>query len=89
MIYLKMALSALGTTSLLTKALIALGLVAALVTAYGAWHHQVYREGYTRALSDIAAEDSRAIARATQLRSTWRECRDRNGHWDQSRGSCS
>jgi hypothetical protein len=87
--YAKLALTALEASGLLTKILIGLGLLAAALTAYGIWHHEVYREGYTRALADIAAEDSRAIARATQFRQTWRECRDRGGRWDQSKGTCS
>lgn len=64
------------------------GVVLALGIAYGAWHHKVYKEGYTRALSDIAAEDAGAIKRATDMRSTWRNCRDRGGRWDQATGRC-
>jgi len=80
--------SALSATGLVTKLIMAGVLVASLLAAYGLWHHKVYRDGYTRALSDIAAEDSRAIGRATQLRQTWQVCRDRNGQWDQSTGKC-
>lgn len=68
---------------------ILVALVAGLFIAYGAWHHKVYREGYTRALSDIAAEDAAALKRATDLRATWRNCRDRGGQWDQANGRCA
>lgn len=89
MIYLKAALGALNAAGLVTKLVLALGLAGSLLIAYGVWHHKIYRAGYIRALADIAAEDSRAINRATDLRKTWRDCRDRGGHWDQSRGACS
>ncbi|WP_448031558.1 hypothetical protein [Bradyrhizobium liaoningense] len=58
-------------------------------TVYGVWHHKVDQAGYRRALADIAAEDKRAIGAATELRKTWRECRDRGGRWIQSEGRCS
>jgi hypothetical protein len=52
------------------------------------WHHKIFESGYEKALSDIAAEDAAAIARATQMRSVWRDCRAHNGQWDQSTGEC-
>lgn len=88
MTYLKMAMTALSGAGLLTKLIIALGLAGALLTAYGVWHHKVYQKGYVRALADIAAEDAGAINRATSMRQTWRDCRDRGGRWDQSEGRC-
>ncbi|ULK98834.1 hypothetical protein [Bradyrhizobium sp. I71] len=89
MIYLRGAMALLRASGLVTKLLVAGGLLLAVVTAYGVWHHKVYRSGYVRALADIAAEDKRAIGAATELRKTWRECRDRGGHWIQSEGRCS
>lgn len=84
-----LAFKAFGAAGLLTK-LITIGvLLASLLTAYGVWHHKVYRSGYTRAIADIAAEDEKAIARATEKRSVWSDCRARNGRWDQSTGTCS
>lgn len=65
------------------------GVLIAAGTLYGIWHHKVYQRGYDRALADIAAEDKRAIGAATELRKTWRECRDRGGRWIQSEGRCS
>ncbi len=36
----------LGAASLLTKGLTIVGLLAAAVTAYGVWHHNVWSKGY-------------------------------------------
>ncbi|WP_441280071.1 hypothetical protein [Bradyrhizobium sp. 63_E2_N1_3] len=65
------------------------GPIVVVGAAYGVWHHQVYRAGYVRALADIAAEDERAIGKATELRATWRACLDRGGRWIQSEGKCA
>lgn len=73
----------------MTKLLVAAGLVAALLTAYGVWHHTVYKKGYVAALADIARQDSKAIADATELRSAFKACRDANRKWDQVTGACS
>lgn len=89
MIYLKAGLAALQGSGLAVKA-IALAVAAlALLAAYGVWHHQVFQSGYRRALADIAAEDMSAIGAATDLRKTWRACRDRGGRWIQSEGKCA
>lgn len=78
-----------GGAGLLTK-IIAIGLLAAaLLTAYGVWHHKVYRSGYDRAISDIAAADTRAVQRATAARSAFKTCRDSGRKWDQAAGTCS
>jgi hypothetical protein len=84
----KMALSALEASSTTIKLAIAAGLAIAVVTIYGLWHHEVFHAGYTKALADIAAEDSQAIERATGMRATWQACRARNGRWDQATGAC-
>lgn len=89
MMILKGALAALQASGLVTKLVVAASLAAALLLAYGVWHHKVFRDGYDRALADIAAEDKRAIGRATELRSTWRACRDRGGRWIQTEGRCA
>ncbi|MCD9819806.1 hypothetical protein [Bradyrhizobium japonicum] len=88
MIYLKTALAALQASGLVAQLIAATVAAAALLAAYGVWHHQVYRSGYVRALADIAAEDTRAIGHATDLRKIWRACRDRGGRWIQSEGRC-
>ncbi|MCK1684232.1 hypothetical protein IVA87_33815 [Bradyrhizobium sp. 147] len=89
MMYLKGALALLEASSLVTKLVVAASLALAALGAYGIWHHKVFRAGYDRALADIAAEDKRAIGRATELRKTWRECRERGGQWSQTEGRCS
>ncbi|WP_158669497.1 hypothetical protein [Bradyrhizobium guangdongense] len=89
MMYLKGALALLQASGLVTKLVMAASIAAVALVAYGVWHHKVYRAGYDRALADIAAEDKRAIGAATELRKTWRDCRDRGGRWLQSEGRCS
>ncbi|MCK1282259.1 hypothetical protein IVB46_44295 [Bradyrhizobium sp. 61] len=86
--YLKLGAAALSGSSLLIKIAVGLGLVAGILAAYGVWHHKVYRNGYDRAISDIAAADSRAIGRAQQARAVWKNCRDSGKHWDQKAGKC-
>lgn len=65
--------------------------VIALAAGGGAlvWHHKIYQAGYDAALSDIAEENEASISRAVEKRNVWRDCRARNGQWDQSTGSCS
>lgn len=89
MMYLKAGLALLQASGLVTKLILAGSLLLTAAAAYGVWHHRVYASGYARALADIAAEDQRAIGRATDLRNTWRECRDRGGRWIQSEGRCA
>jgi hypothetical protein len=78
-----------GGAGLITK-LITVGVLAvALLAAYGVWHHKVYRSGYDRAISDIAAADTKAVQRATTARSAFKACRDSGRRWDQATGTCS
>lgn len=88
MIYLRMAWAALGAAGLLTKLLVAAGLVAALLAAYGVWHHQVYSKGWTDALAAVARQDARAIGQAQAYRSKFKECRAAGQGWDQTTGRC-
>lgn len=89
MIYLKVGLAALQASGLAVKLIVAASLALAALGAYGVWHHKVYRAGYDRALADIAAEDQRAIASATELRLTWLACRKAGRRWFQSEGKCA
>lgn len=89
MMYLKGAFALLQASGLVTKLIVAGSLALAVLGAYGVWHHKVYRAGYDRALADIAAEDQRAIASATELRSTWLACRKAGRRWMQSEGKCA
>jgi hypothetical protein len=89
MMYLKGALALLEASSLVTRLVVAGSLALAALGAYGIWHHKVFSAGYDRALADIAAEDQRAIGRATELRSTWRACREHGGRWIQTEGRCA
>ncbi|MDX3971182.1 MAG: hypothetical protein QHD01_31940 [Bradyrhizobium sp.] len=89
MMYLKGALALLQASGLLTKLVVAGSIAAAVLVAYGVWHHKVYRAGYDRALADIAAEDKRAIGSALKQREIWLACRARGGRWVQSEGRCA
>ncbi|UGX98216.1 hypothetical protein G6321_00025065 [Bradyrhizobium barranii subsp. barranii] len=89
MMYLKAGLAALQASGLLAKLIAAAVAALALLAAYGVWHHRVFQSGYDRALADIAAEDLRAIGKATELRDVWRDCRKRGGRWIQSEGKCA
>jgi hypothetical protein len=62
--------------------------VMSLGTAYGIWHYKVWSRGYDRALADVAKQDQKAIARATQYRSAVLNCRARGLRWDQTTGVC-
>jgi hypothetical protein len=86
--YAKAALTALEAAGLLTKVLVALGLVGALLTAYGVWHHQVYESGVRDTIAGIAREDAKWIDRAVKARSKWKDCHDQNRGWDQTTGRC-
>lgn len=89
MMYVKGALALLQASGLVTKLIVAASIAAAALVAYGVWHHKVYRAGYDRALADIAAEDKRAIERASEGREIWLQCRKRGGRWIQSEGRCA
>lgn len=89
MITLEGALKALQAAGVLTKIIMAGSLLLVALSAYGIWHHKVYRSGYDRALADIAAEDKRAIGSAMEMRGVWLECRKRGGRWIQTEGRCA
>jgi hypothetical protein len=86
--YAKAALTALEAAGLLTKLLIAAGLIGAVITAYAVWHHEIYQSGYDKAISDIAEENQAAIGLAIERRQPWKDCRARNGVWIQSTRTC-
>lgn len=88
MIYVKAAMAAIGATGIVAKLIGAGVLLASLLAVYGGWHHHVYKSGYDRAISDIAREDTKALAVATERHEAWRECRARNGVWDQTERKC-
>ena len=87
--YLKLGMTALGGAGLLTKVIIALGLAGSLLAAYGVWHHKVYTKGWNDALAAIARQDAKTIARATEFRAAFKNCRDLGKRWDQTTGQCS
>lgn len=70
------------------KCLYIAAFVLSALGAYWCGYHGEYNKGYDGALAKIAAEDSDAIQRATEMRSVWKECRAHNGEWNQSTGEC-
>lgn len=70
------------------KCLTVAGFVLVALGSYWYGRHGEYDKGYEGALAAIAKEDNAAIQRATEMRSVWKECRQRNGEWDQSTGEC-
>jgi hypothetical protein len=69
-----------------------LGIIVALFvgvsTISGVAYYKIWSRGYQHALLDIAKPDAQAIARATEFRNAWRQCRDSGMRWDQTTGQC-
>lgn len=86
--YVKTAMDILGGASLLTKILIGLGLVGALVAAGAEWHHRIYESGVKDTIAAIARADKVVIDRASVARGKWKECDAQNRGWDQTTGKC-
>ncbi len=64
---------------------------ALVVTALGSfWYGREgeYDNGHAAAIAAIASEDAATIARAVAKRNVWKECRARNGAWNQATGDC-
>lgn len=90
-----LALAALkGIAGLFGVSPFLIGAITAGVIALGAggtaivWHHKIYQSGYDTALADIAEDNAETIARAVAKRNVWKDCRARNGQWDQTTGKC-
>lgn len=49
---------------------------------------KIRRDGYARAIADIAAQDKGAIDAASKGRATFRACVDSGGVWDTTSGKC-
>jgi hypothetical protein len=64
------------------------GGIAAVLAAYGLWHHKVFNSGWNAAIAAIAAQDRRAIDAARSARAHWRACIDGDGVWNASTGQC-
>jgi hypothetical protein len=62
--------------------------IAAILAAYGLWHHKVFNSGWDAAIAAIAAQDRRAIDAARSARANWRACIDNGGVWNASTGQC-
>lgn len=71
-----------------TKCVALVVFVIATVGSYWVGRNGEYKRGHVAAIAEIAAEDERTIANATEKRNVWRECKARSGQWDQSTGDC-
>lgn len=78
----------LGAIPLLWRIGIGLAIVAALATAYGVWHHQVYQSGYDAAIAAVARADQAALDRVKAGQDDLAACRARGGTWDVVTGIC-
>lgn len=85
---LKAGITAFGAAGVLTKLIVVGSIALSLVATYGVWHYHVWSNGYDKALSDIASQDKKAVAKATSYRNVFLECRTRGLRWDQSTGKC-
>ena len=85
---IKTFFAAFSLAGLATKLSVIAVAVLTLGTAYGIWHYKVWSRGYDRALADVAKQDRKAIARATQYRGAVLDCRARGLRWDQTTGQC-
>lgn len=47
-----------------------------------------YAKGHTAAIAEIASEDAATLAKATEKRAVWQQCKARSGTWDQTKGEC-
>jgi hypothetical protein len=85
---LKIVAGWFGLSPFLAGAIAAGVAVTAIGGGLALYHHKVYQSGYDAALSDIAEENAETIARAVEKRNVWKDCRARDGSWDQSTGRC-
>lgn len=68
--------------------LIVTAFVVVAIGSYWYGHAGEYDRGHAAAIAEIAAENADTIARATEKRTVWRDCKVRSGQWDQSTGEC-
>jgi sensor domain CHASE-containing protein len=78
----------LSAAGLLTKILVAAGLVAAALATYGVWHHKVYQSGVDDAVAKIARADAKLVNRAIEARRKLKDCQSQDKAWDQTTGAC-
>lgn len=77
-----------GGNQFIAKLIVAAALLIAAATAYGIWYHNVWSNGYDRALVDIANQDQQAITSARRYRDRVRACAADGLRWDQTTGKC-
>lgn len=68
--------------------LIVAALVGVALGSYWYGRHGEYDKGHVAAIAEIASEDAATIANARSARNAWKECRDKSGTWDQTKGRC-
>jgi hypothetical protein len=68
--------------------LVVAALVGVALGSYWYGRHGEYDKGHAAAIAAIASEDAATIANALASRNVWKECRARNGVWNQATGDC-
>lgn len=68
--------------------LVVAALVAVALGSYWYGRRGEYSRGHTAAIAEVASEDAATLAKATEKRAVWQECRARDGAWNQSTGEC-
>lgn len=68
--------------------LVVAALVAVALGSFWYGREGEYGKGHTAAIAEIAGEDAAALANATAKRNVWKECKARDGTWNQSTGVC-
>lgn len=68
--------------------LVVAALVAVALGSFWYGREGQYDKGHAAAIAAIASEDAATIASALTKRNVWKECRARNGAWDQATGAC-
>lgn len=78
------------TTALLAckTCLVVAALVGVALGSFWYGREGEYGKGHKAAIAEIASENAETIASAVACRNVWKECRARNGVWDQATGDC-
>lgn len=78
------------TTAILAckTCMVVAALVAVALGSFWYGREGEYDKGHTAAVAEIASENASVIANALAKRNLWKECRARNGVWNQATGDC-
>jgi hypothetical protein len=68
--------------------LVVAALVACSLGSFWYGRDGQYDRGYNAAIAEIAAENEHALKQAVEKRAAWKDCKARDGEWDQTTGDC-